>query len=139
MAATKVYSTAAYWVAAVTAVLLSFCPKVGAAIATIPPGVLGGVATVLYGMIGMLGVRIWMENKVDFANPVNLMTAAVALIIGIADYTWKVGDLTFAGIALGTFAAVALFHTMRFAARTSGAVPDPLAKADDVERREPKA
>ena len=139
MAATKVYSTAAYWVAAVTAVLLSFCPKVGAAIATIPPGVLGGVATVLYGMIGILGVRIWMENKVDFANPVNLMTAAVALIIGIADYTWKVGDLTFAGIALGTFAAVALFHTMRFAARTSGAVPDPLAKADDVERREPKA
>ena len=129
MAATKVYSTAAYWVAAVTAVLLSFCPKVGAAIATIPAGVLGGAATVLYGMIGMLGVRIWMESRVDFAHPVNLMTAAVALIIGIADYTWKIGQLTFAGIALGTFAAVACFHVMRAVGRATGAVPDPLLPA----------
>lgn len=133
MAATKVYSTAAYWVAACTAVLLSFCPKFGAAIATIPAGVLGGAATVLYGMIGMLGVRIWMENRVDFANPVNLMTAAVALIIGIADYTWKIGDLTFAGIALGTFAAVVVFHAMRFAARATGAAPDPLLPSSEHE------
>lgn len=127
MAATKVYSTAAYWVAAFTAIGLSFFPKFGAIISTIPAGVLGGAATVLYGMIGMLGVRIWMENRVDFANPVNLMTAAVALIIGIADYTWKVGDVTFAGIALGTFAAVVVFHLMRVGARLGGAVADPLA------------
>lgn len=132
MAATKVYSTAAYWVAAATAVLLSFCPKFGAAIATIPAGVLGGAATVLYGMIGMLGVRIWMENKVDFAHPINLMTAAVALIIGIADYTWKVGSLEFAGIALGTFAAVACFHIMRAVAAVTKAVPDPLVPASHV-------
>ena len=131
MAATKVYSTAAYWVAAITAVGLSFCPKFGAAIATVPPGVLGGAATVLYGMIGMLGVRIWAENRVDFANPVNLMTAAVALIIGIADYTWKIGDVTFAGIALGTFAAVGVFHLLRLGARTTGAVPDPMSEPAD--------
>ena len=78
-------------------------------------------------MIGMLGVRIWMENRVDFANPVNLMTAAVALIVGIADYTWTIGDVAFAGIALGTFAAVVVFHLMRAGARVSGALADPLA------------
>ena len=133
MAATKVYSTAAYWVAALTAILLSFCPKFGAAIATIPAGVLGGAATVLYGMIGMLGVRIWLENKVDFAHPINLMTAAVALIIGIADYTWKVGNIEFAGIALGTFAAVLCFHVMRGVARVTKAVPDPLNAPSDPE------
>ena len=46
---------------------LSLLPKFGAVIATIPAGVLGGAATVLYGMIGMLGVRIWVQNKVDFS------------------------------------------------------------------------
>ncbi len=55
MAATKVYSTAAYWVAALAALLLSFSPKFGALIATVPVGVLGGAATMLYGMIGVLG------------------------------------------------------------------------------------
>ena len=104
MAATRVYSTAAYIVAAFVALALSMFPKFGAAIATIPPGVLGGAATVLYGMIGMLGVRIWVQNKVDFADPVNLNTAAVAMIIAIADYTWQIGSLTFNGIALGSAA-----------------------------------
>lgn len=89
MAATKVYSTAAYWVAAIFALLLSVLPVFGAAVATVPAGVLGGAATVLYGMIGMLGVRIWVENRVDFSNQVNLTAASVALIIGIADY--KIG------------------------------------------------
>ena len=76
MAATKIYSTAAYWVAAGAALVLSMSPKFGALIATIPQGVLGGATTVLYGMIGLLGARIWVQNKVDFSDPVNLMTAA---------------------------------------------------------------
>ncbi|OMH25410.1 nitrate reductase [Tersicoccus phoenicis] len=125
MAATKVYSTAAYWVAAITALLLSFSPKFGAAIATVPPGVLGGAAILLYGMIGMLGVRIWVQNRVNFANPINLTTAAVSLIIGIADVTWRIGDLTFAGIALGTAAALVLFHGMTAINRATRAVQDP--------------
>src|SRR5690606_35879373 len=58
MAATRVYSTAAYWVAAVVALLLSFSPKFGEAIATVPQGVLGGAGVVLYGMIGLLGAKI---------------------------------------------------------------------------------
>ncbi|KAA9394224.1 nitrate reductase [Kocuria coralli] len=113
MAATKVYSTAAYWVAAVVALLLSFMPVFGAAVASVPAGVLGGAATVLYGMIGMLGVRIWVQNRVDFSNPINLSTAAIAMIIGIADYTWDAFGIQFAGIALGTAATLIVFHGMR--------------------------
>ena len=62
MAATRVYSTAAYWVAGAGALVLSMCPKFGAAVATVPAGVLGGAATMLYGMIGLLGARIWLQN-----------------------------------------------------------------------------
>ncbi|TGD89070.1 nitrate reductase [Mycolicibacterium sp. CH28] len=113
MAATRVYSTAAYWVAGVTAILLALCPKVGATISAVPPGVLGGATIVLYGLVGVLGVRIWLTNQVDFGLPVNQMTAAIALIIGIADFTWTIGSLTFSGIALGSIAALVVYHGMR--------------------------
>ena len=126
MAATKVYSTAAYWVAAIFAILLSILPVFGAAVASVPAGVLGGAATVLYGMIGMLGVRIWVENKVDFSNQVNLTAASVALIVGIADYTWDIGNLQFAGIALGTAATLVTYHLMAFIARRRNSAPEPL-------------
>ncbi|MGO0574921.1 uracil-xanthine permease family protein [Ornithinimicrobium panacihumi] len=122
MAATKVYSTAAYWVAGITAILLAFLPKFGAAIQTVPVGVLGGAATVLYGMIGVLGFRIWVEHRVDFSNPINLTTGAVALIVGIANYTAVLGDLVFEGIALGTAAALILYHGMHAINRLTGAV-----------------
>lgn len=113
MAATRVYSTAPYWVAASVALVLSLCPKVGAAIAAIPGGVLGGATVVLYGLVGILGVRIWLTNHVDFSRPINQMTAAIPLIIGIADFTWSAGSLTFTGIALGSIAALAIYHSMR--------------------------
>lgn len=113
MAATRIYSTAAYWVAAAVAVALSLCPKVGAAISAIPPGVLGGATIVLYGLVGILGVRIWLTNHVDFSQPINQMTAAIPLIIGIANFTWQAGPLTFTGIALGSVAALVIYHGMR--------------------------
>ena len=102
MAATRVYSTAAYWVAALFAIVLAFIPKFGTLIAAIPVGVLGGATLVLYGMIGMLGVRIWQENKVDFTNPVNLSAAAVALIAGIGNLTLPIGSVSLEGIAWGS-------------------------------------
>ena len=120
MAATRVYSTAAYVVAAFVALGLSMFPKFGQIIATIPPGVLGGAATVLYGMIGMLGVRIWVQNRVDFSDPVNLNTAAVAMVLAIANYTWHLGDMIFEGIALGSFAAIGIYHAMRWVSRRRG-------------------
>lgn len=138
MAASRVYSTAAYWVAAVIAVLLSLFPKFGALIATVPAGVLGGAGVVLYGMIGILGVRIWVQNRVDFSNPINLSTAGVALVVGIANFTWTVGALTFEGIALGTAAALIIFHGMSGIARVSGsehvAGPDELEAEDHGSR-----
>ncbi|MBV7363220.1 nitrate reductase [Actinomycetaceae bacterium TAE3-ERU4] len=120
MAATRVYSTAAYVVAAMTALGLSMLPKFGALIATIPAGVLGGAATVLYGMIGMLGVRIWVQNQVDFSNPVNLNTAAVSMIVAIANYTLLVGDAKFEGIALGSGAAILIYHVMYWISKVRG-------------------
>ena len=69
MAATRVYSTAAYFVAAIVAILLGLMPEVrrdrqrDAA-----GGVLGGITLVLYGMIGLLGAKIWIENGVDFGH-----------------------------------------------------------------------
>ena len=113
MAATRVYSTAAYWVAAFTAILLAFVPKFGALIFTIPTGVLGGACIVLYGLIGMLGVRIWMDNKVNFNNPVNLTAAAVALIAGIGNLTLTVGGVSLEGIAWGSVGIIVAYPSMK--------------------------
>lgn len=110
MAATRVYSTAAYWVAGIVAVLLAFSPKVGAVIFAMPDGVLGGVTTALYGLIGVIGIKIWVDNQVDFSRPVNQYTVAVAFIIAIAGFTMNLGTLTFGAIVLGTFAALAIYH-----------------------------
>lgn len=130
MAATRVYSTAAYWVAGLFAVLLGLSPKVGAVINTIPPGVLGGITTALYGLIGIIGVKIWIDNRVDFTSPVNQFTAATALIIGIADFTFSFGEVSFNGIALGTIAAIVIYHLMRGIARVRGTDGPPAARPD---------
>ena len=68
-------------------------------------------------LIGIIGVKIWLDNKVDFSRPVNQFTAATALIIGIADYTFTIGTLSFNGIALGTIAAIVIFHLMSWVGR----------------------
>ncbi|PFG31002.1 uracil-xanthine permease family protein [Paramicrobacterium agarici] len=122
MAATRVYSTAAYWVAGIVAILLSLSPKFGAVIDTIPAGVLGGVTTALYGMIGIIGVKIWLDNHVDFNKPVNQFTAATALIIGIANFIWsdEASGVTFNGIAFGTIAAIVIYHVMNWIGRWRG-------------------
>ena len=67
-------------IAAVFAILLSFFPKVGAAIQTIPTAIIGGISFVLYGMISAVGVRNIVENQVDFTNSRNLIIAAVILV-----------------------------------------------------------
>ncbi|UQB75430.1 nitrate reductase [Rhodococcus ruber] len=116
MAATRVYSTAAYWVAAATAVVLAFSPKFGALVFTVPDGVLGGATLVLYGLIGILGVRIWMEADVDFTDPVNLTVAAAALVAGIGDLTLTVGSVELGGIAWGSIGILVAYPILRRAA-----------------------
>ena len=106
MAATRVYSTAAYWIAGIGAILLGLVPKFGAILSATPVGALGGAGTALFGMIGILGARIWIDNHVDFTNSINLIVAASALIIGISDMSWSAGKYTFSGIINATLVAV---------------------------------
>jgi NCS2 family nucleobase:cation symporter-2 len=117
MAATKVYSTAAYWFAGMGAILLSLCPKFGAVLSATPAGVLGGAGVALYGMIGILGARIWIESRVDFNQPKNLIIAASAVIIGISDLSWTRGSYTFNGIINATLVAVVGYHILNSLAR----------------------
>jgi len=114
MAATRIYSTAAYYVAAVVAILFGLSPKFGALVSATPGGVLGGITVVLYGMIGLLGAKIWKENRVDFGNPINLVPVAAGIIIAIGNTTLKItNDFQLSGIALGTIVTIVTYHIVR--------------------------
>ncbi|MGP3929974.1 uracil-xanthine permease family protein [Nonomuraea sp. KM88] len=114
MAATKVYSTAAYYIAGVIAILFGLCPKFGALVAATPGGVLGGVTVILYGMIGLLGAKIWIENRVDFADPVNMVPTGAGIILAIGPVQHFIGgDFTLEGIALGTIVVLGGYHLLR--------------------------
>jgi NCS2 family nucleobase:cation symporter-2 len=117
MAATRVYSTAAYWVAGIVAILLSMSPKVGEVFNSIPAGVLGGVTTALYGLIGIIGIKIWVDNRVDFSRPVNQYTGAVALVIAVAGFTMEWGGFQLGAIVLGAAAALVIYHLGNLIAR----------------------
>lgn len=84
---------------------------------------LGGVTTLLYGMIGMIGVQIWVDNKVDFSKPLNIMTAAIVMIIGIANFQFALSDVQFNGIAIGSIAVLVLYHGLKAIGRATGAIP----------------
>lgn len=127
MAATRVYSTAAYWAAAGFALLFGLCPKFGAVVAAIPGGVLGGITVILYGMIGLLGAQIWVRNKVDFSVPLNLIPAAGGIIIAIGDVSLKFTEnFELSGIALGTLIVLTGYHALRWLSRTAGQLREPL-------------
>jgi uracil-xanthine permease len=126
MAATRVYSTAAYYVAAVVAILFGLSPKFGALVSSTPGGVLGGITVVLYGMIGLLGAKIWKENNVDLGNPANLVPLAAGIIIAIGDTSLEVtDDFTLSGIALGTIVVIVFYHLARAIAPEHLRVDDP--------------
>ena len=126
MAATRVYSTAAYVVAAMVAILFGFSPKFGAVISATPGGVLGGITVVLYGMIGLLGAKIWKENQVDFGNPLNLVPVSAGIIIGVGDVSLRFSDsFVLGGIAFGTLVTVLVYHLARRLA------PDEMKAAAD--------
>lgn len=110
MAATRVYSTAAYWFAGGAAIILSLSPKIGAVFNSVPPGVLGGVTTALYGLIGIIGIKIWVDNRVDFSRPVNQYTGAVALVMAIAGFSIQWGDFQLGAIVIAAAAALLIYH-----------------------------
>ncbi|MCX8115294.1 MAG: NCS2 family nucleobase:cation symporter [Burkholderiaceae bacterium] len=108
MAATRIYSSLVFVVAAAVAIVLGFSPKFGALIQTIPAAVLGGVSIVVFGLIAIAGAKIWVDNKVDFSENRNLIVAAVTLVLGAGDFALKIGAFTLGGIGTATFGAIVL-------------------------------
>ncbi|MGU3575317.1 solute carrier family 23 protein [Brucellaceae bacterium C25G] len=118
MAMTKVYSTLVFVIAAVVALALSMSPKFGAILQTIPAPVLAGLAVSVFGLIASAMARIWVVNKVDFSDPRNLFTVAVALIFGAGDFTITIGSFSLGGIGTSTFAALILYQLLGIGRRS---------------------
>ena len=126
MAVTRIYSTLIFVVAAVAAIVMGMSPKFGALVGTIPGPVLGGLSVVLFGLIAATGGRIWVQNRVDFSNSRNLVTAAVTLTLGAGDLVLKLGGFSVGGIGTATFGAIILYQLLREPADRH----DALATAD---------
>jgi xanthine/uracil permease len=98
-------------------------PKFGAVLLATPVGALGGIETALFGMIGVLGARIWIEGKVNFTDSTNLIIAATALVIGISDMAWTRGQYTFTGIVNATLVAVIGYQVLSMISKSRGNSP----------------
>lgn len=114
MAITKNFSSFTFVAAAIFAICFGLSPKFGAAIQTIPLPVIGGLSFVVFGLITATAGRIWVENKVDFTNPRNLIVVGIAVVIGAGDLTLKFGNFALGGIAVATFGALILYHVLTF-------------------------
>ncbi|HEY4391078.1 MAG TPA: uracil permease [Paenibacillus sp.] len=108
MALTKVYSTYVIGGAAVFAVLLSFSGKFSAVIANIPEPVMGGVSLLLFGVIAASGLRILVEQKVDFSKATNMILTTVVFVVGLSGATVTFGHVQLKGMALATIVGILL-------------------------------
>ncbi|MGI6107592.1 MAG: uracil-xanthine permease family protein [Lachnospiraceae bacterium] len=113
LALTKVYDPKVVRIAACFAILLSFSPKIAAAINLLPTSVIGGISFILYGMISGVGIRNVVENQVDFTKSRNLIITAVILVcaLGITDgFTFKIGsfNITLTALAIAAIAGIVL-------------------------------
>lgn len=114
MALTKVYSTYVIGGAAIFAILLSFSGKFSAVIANIPEPVMGGVSLLLFGVIAASGLRIFVEQKVDFSKATNMILATVVFVVGLSGATLKLGDVELKGMALATIVGIVLSLFFKF-------------------------
>ncbi len=114
---TRVYDPMVIRLAAVFAIIFSFCPKVSALISCMPAATMGGVSLVLYGMISAVGVRNIVETHVDFTKNRNVIIAALILVLSIGiNYSslgaisFTVGDvaISLSGLAVGSLAGILL-------------------------------
>lgn len=112
MSLTRNFSSATFLVAGGVAILLGLSPKFGALIHTIPGPVIGGLSFVVFGLIAATAGRIWVDARVDFAIPRNLLVVGVAVVMGAGDLTLALGDVVFGGIAMTTFGALGLYHLL---------------------------
>ena len=109
MAITKIHSVYVISGAAIFAVVLSFIGKVSALIHSIPTPVIGGVSIALFGVIAASGLKILVENKVNFDDKRNLLIASVILVSGIGGLTLNVVGISISGIAFSTILGI-LMH-----------------------------
>jgi len=134
MAVTRIYSTLIFVFASVVAILMGFSPKFGALIGTIPQPVLGGLSIVLFGLIAATGGRIWVQNRVDFSDSRNLVTAAVTLTMGAGDLVLKFGNFSVGGIGTATFGAIILYQLLSGGrAKSDAAAADGAVSVDEAE------
>ncbi|MBQ7458476.1 MAG: uracil-xanthine permease [Bacteroidales bacterium] len=105
---TKVYDPRVIRIAAVFAIILSFCPKFSALIGAMPPATIGGVSLVLYGMISAVGVRNVVENQVDFKSSRNVLVMALILVLAIGISYSAAGSITIGSVKLSGLAVAAL-------------------------------
>ncbi len=108
MAVTKVYSTTIFVMAGIVAIFLGLSPKFGAIIQSIPSALLGGASIVVFGLIAVAGVKIWIDNKIDFSKNSNLIIAAVTVIMGAGNFSLHLGGFDLGGIGTATLAAIVL-------------------------------
>ena len=112
LALSKVYDPRVIRIAAVFAIIFSFCPKFAALITAMPTATIGGVSLILYGMISAVGVRNVVENKVNFANPRNVIVAALILVLAIGiNYSVgsiKLGIVSLSGLAVASIVGIVL-------------------------------
>lgn len=108
MAITGVYSVRVIGGAAVLSVVISFCGKLSTLISTIPGPVIGGISILLYGMIGTSGLRILVDNKVDYGKSRNLILTSVIFVIGLSGIALNMGNVQLTGMVLACVVGMAL-------------------------------
>ena len=112
LALSRVYDPRVIRIAAVFAIVFSFCPKFAALITAMPTATIGGVSLILYGMISAVGVRNVVENKVNFSNSRNVIIAALILVLAIGiNYSVRsinIGIVSLSGLAVASLVGIAL-------------------------------
>jgi uracil permease len=108
MAITRVYSVWVIRGAAILAIAFSCVGKISAAISSIPTPVIGGISLLLYGVIAVQGIRIFVEQKVDFSLNKNMVLGAVTFIAGISGASVRIGSVSLKGMALAAVTGVIL-------------------------------
>ena len=107
LALSKVYDPRVIRIAAVFAIIFSFCPKFAALITAMPTATIGGVSLILYGMISAVGVRNVVENQVDFTNTRNVIVAALILVLAIG-INYSLGSITIGIVSLSGLAVASI-------------------------------
>lgn len=108
MAITGVYSVQVIGGAAVISIIMAFFGPLAAIIQTIPGNVIGGVTFLLYGMIGTSGIRLLVDQKVDYSKSINLVLTSVIFIAGLSGLSLKFGAIHLQGMVLASVVAVVL-------------------------------